>query len=51
MLSDGATNLVYVEFHSVIAEAIFREEWRRAWKIMLIEDGNPALAGLVHELR
>ena len=39
------TRLVYVETHSEIARAIQREktmkEWRRAWKIRLIERGNP----------
>ena len=37
--------LVYVEFHATIPEAIKREkqikEWKRAWKIELIEGVNP----------
>ena len=39
------THLVYVETHDEIARAIQREktmkEWPRAWKIRLIESGNP----------
>ena len=39
------TRLVYVETHGEIARAIQREktmkEWPRAWKIRLIEGGNP----------
>ena len=39
------TRLVLAEPHATIAEAIAREkamkEWRRAWKIALIEAGNP----------
>ncbi len=38
-------HLVYYEVHSDIAEAILREKrikrWLRAWKLQLIEAGNP----------
>jgi putative endonuclease len=38
-------NLVYVEEHEDIAEALLREKqikkWRRDWKINLIEQNNP----------
>ncbi len=41
----GVHRLVYVEFHPTMDEAILREKrikkWRRAWKIMLIEEANP----------
>ena len=41
----GVSKLVYVEFYSTMAEAILREKrikrWRRAWKMTLIEEGNP----------
>jgi len=37
--------LVYIEVHARMPEAILREkqikEWRRAWKIALIERDNP----------
>lgn len=37
--------LVWFEHHTSIEHAILREKriktWRRAWKIELIEDGNP----------
>ncbi|SMF43711.1 putative endonuclease [Tistlia consotensis] len=37
--------LVYFEFHDTMERAIQREKqlklWRRAWKIQLIEGGNP----------
>ena len=40
------TRLVYVERHEEIADAIAREkaikEWKRAWKIELIESSNPS---------
>jgi putative endonuclease len=39
------TRLVYVEAHDMVERAIQREktmkEWPRAWKIRLIERGNP----------
>ena len=41
----GAHRVVYAEFLSSMTEAIRREkqikEWRRAWKLALIEKGNP----------
>ncbi|QPC43213.1 GIY-YIG nuclease family protein [Kaustia mangrovi] len=41
----GATRLVHVESHGTIDRAIQREKtmkgWPRAWKIRLIESGNP----------
>ncbi len=50
-LIDGFTRkydvklLVYYEFHETMADAIRREkqlkEWRRAWKVRLIETMNP----------
>jgi putative endonuclease len=37
--------LVFAEFHATMAKAILREnrikQWRRAWKIQLIERTNP----------
>jgi len=41
----GVHDLVYFELHADIAQAIQREKrvkkWNRAWKIELIEQGNP----------
>ena len=41
----GVTDLVYVETHPRISDAIRREKqlktWRRAWKLELIERDNP----------
>ncbi|MGB3543546.1 GIY-YIG nuclease family protein, partial [Rubrivirga sp.] len=41
----GVTRLVWFEEHSDIEEAILREKrikrWARAWKLELIEAGNP----------
>jgi putative endonuclease len=41
----GVKRLVYYEFHESMNEAIRREkqlkEWRRAWKVRLIESMNP----------
>ena len=41
----GAKRLVYFEAHDEIARAIQREKtmkhWSRAWKLELIESGNP----------
>ena len=46
--------LVLVEFHDTMADAILREKrlkrWRRAWKIELIEIGNPQWRDLFDEL-
>ncbi len=39
------TRLVHAEWHDRIEDAIAREKavkkWRRAWKVKLIEQGNP----------
>ena len=41
----GVTTLVYYEYHQTMADAIRREkqlkEWRRLWKLCLIETMNP----------
>ena len=41
----GVRYLVYYEFHEEMSQAIRREkqlkEWRRAWKVRLIESMNP----------
>ena len=41
----GVDRLVWAEFHATMREAIIREKrlknWRRAWKIRLIEERNP----------
>ncbi|HEV2100924.1 MAG TPA: GIY-YIG nuclease family protein [Stellaceae bacterium] len=46
--------LVYAEFHATMAEAILREnrikQWRRAWKIQLIERSNPTWRDLYEEI-
>jgi putative endonuclease len=46
--------LVYAEFHAAMADAILREKrvkkWRRAWKIKLIEKGNPDWRHLYQEI-
>lgn len=46
----GVTRLVWFERHRDIHEAIAREKqlkgWNRAWKIKLIEAGNPEWAEL-----
>ena len=46
--------LVYAEFHATMADAILREKrvkkWRRAWKIKLIEEGNPDWRDLYEEI-
>ena len=48
------TRLVHVETHDEIAHAIQREktmkEWPRAWKIRLIESGNPEWEDLYDRL-
>src|SRR3546814_15161313 len=49
------TRLVHVETHEEIARAIQREktmkEWPRAWKVRLIERGNPEWEDLRSEER
>jgi putative endonuclease len=46
--------LVYVEFHSSISAAIAREKqlknWKRQWKIELIESTNPEWKDLYREV-
>jgi putative endonuclease len=41
----GVHQLVYFEFHDDMLSAITREKqikkWNRAWKLRLIEEGNP----------
>jgi putative endonuclease len=50
----GVHRLVYVEFHPTMADAILREKrikkWRRAWKLKLIEEGNPVWRDLYNEI-
>lgn len=50
----GVTRLVWFETHSEVNEAIRREKrikgWNRAWKIALIEAGNPAWRDLAEEM-
>lgn len=50
----GATRLVHAEEYPTIDEAIAREKalkkWRRAWKIELIEVGNPDWDDLYDQL-
>ena len=47
--------LVHVEFHETMADAILREKhikkWRRAWKLELIERGNPQWRDLYDEIQ
>jgi putative endonuclease len=51
----GVKLLVWCEQHADIHEAIAREKklkrWRRAWKIALIEEGNPGWIDLYPALR
>ncbi len=50
----GVTTLVYFEVHHTAAAAITREkqikEWKRAWKIELIEKDNPYWHDLYDDL-
>ncbi len=50
----GTTRLVYVEPHDEIAQAILREKqlknWRRSWKLDLIEKENPDWRDLFEDL-
>jgi putative endonuclease len=50
----GVDRLVYYEPHLEAASAILREKqikkWRRAWKIALIEQGNPQWHDLYDEI-
>ena len=47
----GVHNMVWYEVHETMESAIHREkllkEWKRAWKLELIERNNPRLAGFV----
>lgn len=46
--------LVYFEKHDLVADAILREkrikEWKRAWKVQLIEERNPEWRDLYPEI-
>jgi putative endonuclease len=48
------TRLVYYEVHATAAEAAHREkcikEWKREWKIQLIESANPEWKDLFDEI-
>ena len=50
----GVHTLVWYEIHETMESAIAREkaikEWRRAWKLDLIEKRNPAWRDLYEEL-
>jgi putative endonuclease len=50
----GIDTLVYAEFHATMGEAIVREKriktWRRAWKLVLIEEANPNWRDLYDEI-
>jgi len=50
----GVHNLVWHEMHENMDSAIQREkrikEWKRAWKIKLIESANPKWQDLYHSL-
>lgn len=50
----GATMLVWYEVHDTRESAFRRErrikEWRRSWKLMLIEESNPNWRDLYEDL-
>jgi putative endonuclease len=50
----GVACLVWFEVHDTMESAILREKqlknWRRAWKIALIEEGNPLWRDLAEDL-
>lgn len=50
----GVKQLVYYELHESAESAINREkqikEWQRAWKLRLIEEGNPEWCDLYDEI-
>lgn len=50
----GVTKLVWYELHESMESAIVREKrikkWNRAWKIQLIEEGNPEWQDLWHAI-
>ena len=49
----GCKRLVWFEMHGTMESAILREKqlkkWRRAWKLALIEDANPAWRDLAED--
>jgi len=50
----GVHLLVHAEFHETMPDAIAREKqvktWRRAWKLALIERGNPGWRDLYEDV-
>ncbi len=50
----GVHRLVWYEFHESMASAIAREKalkkWRRAWKVELIQEGNPTWRDLYDDI-
>ena len=50
----GVDRLVWFEIHETLESALRREkqikEWRRAWKIVLIEENNPHWGDLYQSL-
>ena len=50
----GVHNLVWYESHDTMESAITREnaikEWKRAWKLSLVEKDNPSWLDLYEEL-
>ena len=50
----GVRKLVWFEAHSTMEQAILREKrikkWNRAWKLQLIEAGNPEWRDLAEDL-
>lgn len=50
----GVKTLIYVEFHQTMIAAITREkqlnEWKREWKLELIEAANPEWRDLYEDL-
>ncbi len=50
----GVHQLVWYELHATMHEAIAREkaikEWKRIWKIELVEQGNPQWRDLYDEI-
>jgi putative endonuclease len=50
----GVHRLVYIEFHDTMPAAIQREkqikEWKRAWKLQLIESMNPSWRDLYEDI-
>jgi putative endonuclease len=50
----GVHVLVWYELHDTMGSAITREkaikEWKRQWKLQMIEQGNPTWRDLYHDL-